>query len=175
MWAIWVKWLLPPALNDCPKCKKSPNPVTLEPLHIGASMQGTPPPLLLPHNTKHLILISSASNNLHLQRLPPSILFPCLYPSNISSFHFVCLNLSPFMQCTIAISTTTTTTTSASSDNRSIINNNKNKNKKQWLRKGCFSFVSAEWNIRTFLCMYNGWLLCASVLLQENFDCVEKS
>ena len=106
----------------------------------------TPPPplLLLPHNTKHLILISSASNNLHLQRLPPSILFPCLYPSNISSFHFVCLNLSPFMQCTIAISTTTTTTTSASSDNRSIINNNKNKNKKQSLRKGCFSFVSAE-------------------------------
>ena len=102
----------------------------------------TPPPLLLPHNTKHLILISSASNNLHLQRLPPSILFPCLYPSNISSFHFVCLNLSPFMQCTIAISTTTTT--SASSDNRSIINNNKNKNKKQSLRKGCFSFVSAE-------------------------------
>ena len=29
MWAIWVKYLLLPALNGCPKCKKSPNLVTL--------------------------------------------------------------------------------------------------------------------------------------------------
>ena len=29
MWAIWVKYLYPPALNGCPKCKKSPNLVTL--------------------------------------------------------------------------------------------------------------------------------------------------
>ena len=29
MWAIWVKLLLPLALNGCPKCKKLPNLVTL--------------------------------------------------------------------------------------------------------------------------------------------------
>ena len=29
MWAIWVKKLLPTALNGCPKCKKSPNLVSL--------------------------------------------------------------------------------------------------------------------------------------------------
>ena len=29
MWATWVKYLLPLALNGCPKCKKSPNLVTL--------------------------------------------------------------------------------------------------------------------------------------------------
>ena len=31
MWAIWVKYLLPQALNGCLKCKKSPNLVTLVP------------------------------------------------------------------------------------------------------------------------------------------------
>ena len=30
MLAIWVKYLLPPALNGCPKCKKSHNMVTLK-------------------------------------------------------------------------------------------------------------------------------------------------
>ena len=29
LWAIWVIYLLPPALTDCPRCKKSPNLVTL--------------------------------------------------------------------------------------------------------------------------------------------------
>ena len=29
MWAIWVKYLLPQALDGCPKCKKLPNLVTL--------------------------------------------------------------------------------------------------------------------------------------------------
>ena len=30
MWEIWANELLPPALNGCPKCKKSPNLVTLQ-------------------------------------------------------------------------------------------------------------------------------------------------
>ena len=29
MWAIWVKLLLPPALNGCPKSNKSPDLVAL--------------------------------------------------------------------------------------------------------------------------------------------------
>ena len=33
MWDIWINLLLPKALNGCPKCKKSPNLVTLEVTH----------------------------------------------------------------------------------------------------------------------------------------------
>ena len=29
LWAIWAKYLLPQALKSCPKCKISPNLVTL--------------------------------------------------------------------------------------------------------------------------------------------------
>ena len=35
VWAIWVKYLLPPASNGFPKCKKSPNLVTLVELYSG--------------------------------------------------------------------------------------------------------------------------------------------
>ena len=34
MWAIWVKYMLPAALNVCPKCKKSPNLVTLSSFNL---------------------------------------------------------------------------------------------------------------------------------------------
>ena len=32
IWAIWAKLLLPQALKSCPKCNKSPNRVTLDPI-----------------------------------------------------------------------------------------------------------------------------------------------
>ena len=33
MWDIWANYLLPKALKSCPKCKKSPNLVTLKDTH----------------------------------------------------------------------------------------------------------------------------------------------
>ena len=48
MWVIWVKKLLPPALNRCPKCKKSANLVTLGAYYIQSVKQK--------HKVKKLLL-----------------------------------------------------------------------------------------------------------------------